>query len=333
MGVDFAGPIHYRKGGTREGKAYVVLFSCSLTQGVYLEVVPSLETGRFLPCLKRLIARRGRPKVLYSDNGRTFVKAVKWVRTVRHDEKIHRFLEQHHIQWNFNLSRAPWWGGQFERLIGLMKQAFYKTIGAASLSWDELTDVILDVEVQLNRRPLSYVDDDIQLPILTPAAFLFQRSNLLPEQQPWREEDINLRRREKYLKSCKDQLWRRWTKEYLTALRERHNLTHKQTKFKVKTGDVVLVKADSKNRNKWPMGVVSQVYPGRDGVVRAVEVDTPTGKLERPIQHLYPMELSCDRPKPPQLNPLAETYRPRRQAAAVAAENIRAIALHEQDSC
>ena len=84
-------------------------------------------------------------------------------------------LEQHHIHWNFNLPRAPWWGGQFERLIGVMKHAFNKTIGAASLTWEELTAVVLDVEIQLNHRPLSYVEDDVQLPILTPSAFLFQR--------------------------------------------------------------------------------------------------------------------------------------------------------------
>jgi len=61
------------------------------------------------------------------------------------------------------------------------------------------------------------------------------------------------------------------------------------------------------------MGVVDQVYLGRDGVVRAVEVHTATGKLERPIQHLYPMELSRDRSKPLELNPLAETFQSRRQ--------------------
>ena len=54
--------------------------------------------------------------------------------------------------------------------------------------------------------------------------------------------------------------------------------------------------------------------------------------LERPIQYLYPLELSCDRSKSPELNPLAEAFQPRCQAAAVAVENIRAIALHEQAS-
>ena len=232
-GVDFAGPIRYRKGSNREGKAYIALFACSLTRGVHLELLPSLETGKFLPCLKRFIARRGRPKTLYSDNGGTFVKASKWLKGVQRDEEIQGLLEQQEIRWHFNLPRAPWWGGQFERLIGVVKRAFNKTIGATTLTWDELNDVILDVEVQINRRPLSYVDDDVQLPILTPSAFLFQRSNMLPEQEPWREKDVDLRRREKYLRSCKDQLWRRWTREYLTALRERHNLNHKCKRFEV----------------------------------------------------------------------------------------------------
>ena len=54
--------------------------------------------------------------------------------------------------------------GQFERLIGLMKSAFYKTVGQEQLSWRELGEVILDVEVTLNNRPLCYQEEDVQLP-------------------------------------------------------------------------------------------------------------------------------------------------------------------------
>ena len=132
---------------------------------MHLELLPSLETGKrprnFLPCLKRFIARRGRPKTLYSDNGGTLVKASKWLKGVQREEKIQGFLEQQEIEWHLNLPRAPWWGGQFEQLIGVAKRAFHKTIGATMLTWDERSDVILDVEVQINCRPLSYVDDDV----------------------------------------------------------------------------------------------------------------------------------------------------------------------------
>ena len=146
IGVDFAGPVKHRDKRKEEQKAYVVLYSCCLTCGVFLELLPSLETTELIKSLKRLIARRGRPSKIYSDNGQTFVAAAKWLKKVQKDERFHSFLGDQSIIWQFNLSRAPWWGGQFKRLIGLMKSAFYKTVGQGQLSWEELGEVILDVE-------------------------------------------------------------------------------------------------------------------------------------------------------------------------------------------
>ena len=62
----------------------------------------------------------------------------------------------------------------------------FKAIGGATLTWSELSEVLLDVEKQINRRPLSHVEDDVELPILTPATFLYQRTNQLPEEEAWR---------------------------------------------------------------------------------------------------------------------------------------------------
>ena len=152
MGVDFAGPLKYREKGRRESKAYIVLYACSLTRGLYLELIPNLETTEFLSSLKRLIARRGRTKKIYSDNGRSFVGAAKWLKTVMKDERLHNFLAHQNIQWQFNISRAPWWGGQFERMIGLVKAAVCKYIVNGFLTWAELQEVLLDVEVALNNR-------------------------------------------------------------------------------------------------------------------------------------------------------------------------------------
>ena len=72
-------------------------------------------------------------------------------------------------------------GGQFERLVGVVKRTLYKSIIRASLTWNELEEVLLDVEVALNDRPLSYVEDDVQLPVLTPCAMMFGQPRLVPE--------------------------------------------------------------------------------------------------------------------------------------------------------
>ena len=114
IGIDFAGPIKYRVKRNKEGKAYLVLFACILTQGVYLEVLESLETASFLGSLKRLIARRGRPSLIYSDHAKTFQAAATWLNQAMKDEKFHSELNKFEIKWRFNLSRAPWWDGQFE---------------------------------------------------------------------------------------------------------------------------------------------------------------------------------------------------------------------------
>ena len=78
IGVDFAGPIKYIKKRKEEGKAYILLYACSLTRAVYLELMPCLDTQKFIESFKKFIARKGRPRKVYSDNAKTFVSAANW---------------------------------------------------------------------------------------------------------------------------------------------------------------------------------------------------------------------------------------------------------------
>ena len=164
IGVDFAGPIRYSVTRKKEAKAYLALYACSLTRAVHLDLVKSLTAAEFVISLKKFIARRGRPELIYSDNAATFQAAAKWINDVREDERLNNLLANLSIEWRFNLSRAPWWGGgggQFERLIGVFKNAFRKSIGNGTLNWTELEEVVLDIEITMNNRPLSYVEDDV----------------------------------------------------------------------------------------------------------------------------------------------------------------------------
>ena len=226
------------------------------------------------------------------------------------DKKINGYLARQEIEWRFNLSRAPWWGSQFQRLVGLVKSAMYKVIGGGNLSWKELPDVILDVEVTLNNRPLDYVEDDIQQPVLTPNSMLFGQPNSIPQLEPYNVEDADLRKRAKYLRKCKDAVWRRWTKEYLRALRERHNLKHETKLATPKVGDVVIIKNDERNQGKWQLGVIVQLLTGKDRIVREAKLQAGKSVLERAVQQLYPLELSCDCEKPkPVLRAQAPEFR------------------------
>ncbi|XP_046863151.1 uncharacterized protein LOC124456887 [Xenia sp. Carnegie-2017] len=254
VGVDFAGPLKYKRKKKEQGKAYVLLYACSLTRPLYLELMLSLDTQRFMESFKQLIARKGRPSKVYSDNAKTFVAAAKWLCEAQRDERFNEFLSKNQVKWQFNLSRAPWWGSQFEGLIGLVKRALHKTIGNGLLNWD----VLLDVEVALNDRPLSYMEDDIQLPILTPNSMLF---------------------------------------------------------------------VDKRSRGKWPLGIVEKLYNGRDGVVCAVKLRAGKMYLERAVNHLYPLELSCDRVEPTSvpLDPRTPAFKPKQDTAVAAEQCIKEV--------
>ena len=144
-----------------------------------MELLTDQTAESFIKCLKRFVSHRGRPEKIYSDNAKSFKKAAKWLYQIMGSERLNDFLARQDILWQFNLSRAPWWGGQFERIIGLVKQCLYKTIGKTSLTFTELEGVLLDVEQTLNNRPLSYIEDDIQLPVLTPNSLIFGQPNLI----------------------------------------------------------------------------------------------------------------------------------------------------------
>ncbi|GBN24355.1 hypothetical protein AVEN_76977-1 [Araneus ventricosus] len=67
-GVDLAGPL-FLKGGL---KVWIVLFTCAVYGAVHLELVASLTTHSFLMAFRGFVARRGKPRTVYSDNGTNF---------------------------------------------------------------------------------------------------------------------------------------------------------------------------------------------------------------------------------------------------------------------
>ena len=134
------------KGKKNEGKAYIVLYACSLTRGIYLELLPNMETTEFITSLKRFITHRGRPEKINSDNGKTFVGAVNLLKTIMMDKKVHDYLAKHRIMWQFNLSRAPGWEG--ERIIThpLILARFYWSRGENSQdSYHAITTACVDI--------------------------------------------------------------------------------------------------------------------------------------------------------------------------------------------
>ena len=117
-------------------------------------------------------------------------------------------------------------------------------------------------------------------------------------------------------------MWRRWTSEYLRALHERHRLKYGNAESSLAVGDVVIIKSVKRNRNCWALGITEELIIGWDHVVHGAKLRVTKLVLEPPVQHLYPLELVCDRTPPPDkltlLNLGAPTFLPRRDASVAA---------------
>ena len=75
----------------------------------------------------------------------------------------------------------------------------------------------------------------------------------------------------------------------MTSLREVHCTTG-TTEQAVKIVDVVQIHDDIP-RTQWKLGVIEELMKGNDEFVRSVTVCTASGRANRPIARLYPIEV------------------------------------------
>ena len=251
--VDFTGPLFLRgKEANDSTKVWICLFTCCVSRAIHLELVLDMSTATFIRCVKRFAARRGLLRRFLSDNAKTFKSAAKVLKTICDHPDVRSYLSLAGIDWNFNLEKAPWWGGLFERMVRSTKRCLRKVVGRAKFSYDEMHSAVVEIEAIVNSRPLAYLHpDDLEQP-LTPSHLLVGRRLLsLPDHltylEPEGDEDFeltteSLQRRAKHLNSVLNHFWRRWSREYLLELKDtdRQRSTGNSHKS-VKAGDMVLV--------------------------------------------------------------------------------------------
>ena len=259
----------------------------------------------FLRSLKRFAARRGLPRMFLSDNGKTFKSAAKTIRAVVKSREVQDHQSGLGVKWKFNVEKAPWWGGIFERMVRSTKRCLKKTIGRAKFTYDELITSLIEIEAVINSRPLTYISsDDLREP-LTPSHFLTGKRILsLPdgydcgddlEDDDFDTSHDNLNKRMKHLNVVLNHFWKRWQSEYLLNLRETHRQhSHNSSVAAVNKGDVVILQED-KPRALWRLARVKELITGCNGKVRAAILTVPskdgqTITLQRPVQVLYPLE-------------------------------------------
>jgi hypothetical protein len=350
-GVDYFGPLNVRNEG-KVSHVWICLFTCLTVRAIHLEVVADLTTVEFIAALRRFVARRGRPMRFISDNAPHFKLASDvvsriWSNIVDNPE-VYSYCTNEGIRWTFITQYAPWAGGVYERLVGIVKAPLRKSLGRALLSTSELATLLCEIEAIVNSRPLTFVGDDLNdKEVLTPNHFLMlnpkcgtptcEDESDDPDFELLNTTESDIVNLWKKGQNILNEFWKQWTSEYLLGLRQRQSYHHKRqrsTTVEPRVGHVVLIKDPCLPRGSWRLARVYSLIPSHDGEVRTALVKlSRTGRIvRRPLSLLCPFEfteasdLPCRETEESDTESAEEVreVRPKRSAAVRAREIIRA---------
>lgn len=319
IGVDCFGPYYISQPNTPSLiKVYGLIFVCLVTRAIWLEVLYDMSGDQFLMAFERFASRRGCPLFVISDNGSNFTfaqpllsKRVNLHEMKIHDPKVASYFLKHRIRWSFIPAYSPWYGGAYERLIGVVKASIKKALGKALVDFTVLTTLFCKVEDITNSRPLTYVSSDETIAPITPNHFIRLRSTAVTDETEVDLTQLDLEKIRKVpqykaaihaIETYREAFY----SLYLQSLREAHVASHRHPKgsvrFKPEPGVTVVIKDDKAPRSRWLLGTIRRVDPR--GGIADVEVKSGTTALNKPLQRtvqtriiqrvvsrLYPIEL------------------------------------------
>ena len=181
-------------------------------------------------------------------------------------------------------------GGIWERMIRSVKEVLAGILKEHVLTDPQLYTALTEVENIVNSRPLTHVSDDVaDLVALTPNHLLLGKHLNWGAIINTDATSVFSRKKWKQVQGIRALFWERWQKEYLPTLTRRSRWRKNVRNFEI--GELVLLRDDDHaKRDKWPLARITKVMPGRDNVVRVVELKTKDGLYTRPVSTLYKLE-------------------------------------------
>ena len=281
-GLDYAGPYLLKEGYIRRPitiKCWMAVFVCFCTKAVHLELVKDATAESLVACLGRFCSRRGLPHTIHSDNGSTMVGAKNELSNLyevltakKTQDSISSYLLSQKVQWKMTPVKAPHFGGLWEAAVKAAKYHLKREIGLRLYTYDELETILCHAEACLNSRPLGVMASHSVdgLAPLTPGHFLVGRALKSYPIAKLHSNTGPLAARWDHCNKVIRQFWSRWSHEYLQQLQRAVKWHKPQKNYEV--GDIVLLTENETYKTQWITAKVVAVYPGRDGVVRAVDL-------------------------------------------------------------
>ena len=285
-GVDCFGPMTI-KIGRRTEKRWGIIFKCMTTRAVHLDLLDSLDTDAYLMAFRRFVSRRGKPYEMLSDCGTNFIGGAAELKEAfsAMEPELRHELAKHQVRFHFNPPNAPHFGGLWEREIKSAKYGLRVVLKDQSVPEQVLRTVLVEVEGILNSKPLGYTASDIaDIDPVTPNVLLMGRQDPALPQVVYPAKDLLGRRRWKHSQVLADHFWTRFTEFYLPSLQSRQKWQREVSGLS--KNDVVMIIDPNLTRAQWPIGRVTQTFPGPDGRVRSANVKVRNRVYTRPVARL-----------------------------------------------
>ncbi|XP_027861387.1 uncharacterized protein LOC114137071 [Xiphophorus couchianus] len=285
-GIDCFGPMQV-KVGRRIEKRWGLLFKCLTTRAIHIEVLSSLTSDSFLMALRRFVSRRGKPTEILCDQGTNFRGGEKELQESFNalHPSLQSQLAAHQITFRFNPPSAPHFGGSWEREIRSIKAALKSTIGSQVVQEEILQTVLIEIEGMLNSKPLGYVSSDLADPDpITPNLLLMGRLDPSLPQVLYHDSELIGQRHWRTCQVLSDRFWTQFIRHYLPTLQTRSKWQRDTSPIQL--GTVVMIVDPQLPRASWPIGEISRVFPGADGLIRSAEVKVKDHMYTRPVSRL-----------------------------------------------
>ena len=286
--VDYLGPVNVKLNRNTTTKGYCAVFTCAVTRAVHLTCVQDLSTQAFLQALERFVSIRGAPSMLISDNATCFRGADNVINQLNlklNQDQVRERCRKYNAEWRFGPPGGPHHQGAVERMVQEVKKGMRHLVTSDRLAFAEWETVFAQISGLINSRPLTAKSSSpLDHPPLTPNHFLIGRGDLPCPEVPCEEFKGDSRKRREVCNAMVDGFWRRWL-DCIHKLSPRPKW-HRSAE-NLEEHDVVLIIGEDKARGSWKMAEVVQLYPGKDDLVRVVDVKSADGVVaKRPVTKL-----------------------------------------------
>ena len=295
VNLDLFGPLTIKDSVVKRGarvqkKVWGVLFVCTSTRAVHLDVADDYSTQSILHCIRRLKCDRGEISQIISDPGTQLKGAAKELKEVLegwNKEELIRFGTNNGFEWKFVMANSQHQNGPAEILIkvckGIMK-SLMKAIGTQVLFYNELMTLLKETQQLANERPIGIKPNlNTDQEYLSPNSLLLGRCSARISQGPFLKKIIydhspeSDKTRFLLIQKITNQFWKNWTNLYFPTLLRRQKWHYKERNLKC--GDICVMKDSNAVRGEWKLCKVAETYPDENNVVRNVKVLMPPPNL------------------------------------------------------